>query len=626
MTDLFLKVINMSISASWLVLAVLVLRLFLKKAPKWSIVTLWGIVAVRLMFPFSIESALSLIPSAETVAPEIMTDTAPAIQSGIPVINNTVNSIISQNLTPATQNSVNPFEVFIPALAVAWVLGAILIFVYTTISAITLRVKIGSAVRLSGNVFQSEYVKSPFVMGVFMPKIYVPFNMDSEAAELIIAHEQSHLRRKDHWWKPLGFLLLTVHWFNPLMWVAYAVLCKDIELACDERVIKSFDNEKRADYSRTLLEYSVNRGAVTACPLAFGEVGVKARIKSVLNYKKPAFWLVIASLIICIGVGVCFLTNPVSEPAPVPDETVKTPVADETTKKPVSNENPETSVSNEDPTTSAADKTPSLPPLEEVVEGYEWFQSKEDGSTVKLYDDLQTPGDETDKAWINFVNASYSGNPAFVRIRISALHDIHIEGYDNDAYWIKDLSFDGKKYTLQYYENGKLITEEYKYLVRFGSVKSDNNSYDNYLLTDTPADKLSQKDLAGGNYKGNLIYSVQVPRGYVQNTCFGSVYINFNGINEEEKCSLGTDPSISTPNFTLTFFPDYHPYELGYQNIFEANYDSVCFVWSEDGEPMVQTVKNGDEPEIHTYEIVPIYGDKVGLMENGKALKSLNVF
>ena len=617
MTELFLKIVNMSISASWLVLAVLVLRLFLKKAPKWSIVTLWGIVAVRLMFPFSIESALSLIPSAETVAPEIMTDTAPTIQSGIPVINNTVNPIISQTFTPATENSVNPLEVLIPSLAVAWVLGAILIFMYTAISAITLRVKIGSAVRLSGNVYQSEYIKSPFVMGIFMPKIYVPFNMDSDAAELIIAHEQSHLRRKDHWWKPLGFLLLTVHWFNPLMWIAYAALCKDIELACDERVIRSFDNEKRADYSRTLLEYSVNRGAVTACPLAFGEVGVKARIKSVLNYKKPAFWLVIASLAVCVAMGVCFLTNPISEQIPAPVDTPEQPVVNDIPKRPGSDEIPET------PT---ADQTPSLPPLEEVVEGYEWFQSKEDGSTVILYDDLQTPGDETDKAWINFVNASYSGDPAFVRIRMDAVDYIDEPGYDKDAYWIKDLSFDGKKYTLQYYEKDKLITEEYKYLVRFGSVKSDNNSYDNYLLTDTPADKLSQKDLAGGNYKGNLIYSVQVPRGYVQNTCYGSVYLNYNGINHEEKISLGTDPSISTPNFTLIFFPDYHPYELGYYNVFEADYDSVCFVWSEDGELMVQTTKQGDEPEIHTYEIVPIYGDKVGLMENGKALKSLNVF
>ena len=607
MSELFLKIVNMSISAGWLVLAVLVLRFFLKKAPKWSIVTLWGIVAVRLLFPFSIESALSLIPSAETVTPEIMTDTAPTIQTGIPMINNTVNPIISQTFAPATEHSVNPLEVLIPSLAVAWVLGAAIIFIYTAISAITLRVKIGSAVRLRGNVYQSEYVKSPFVMGIFMPRIYVPFNMDSEAEELIIAHEQSHLRRKDHWWKPLGFLLLTVHWFNPLMWIAYAALCKDIELACDERVIRSFGNEKRADYSKTLLDYSVNRGAVTACPLAFGEVGVRARIKSVLNYKKPAFWLVITSLIICITVGVCFLTDPISEPGPAP---VGTP------EPPVSNEIPETPVSNEIPETPTADQTASWPPLKEAQENYEYVEAMVDGCVI-IYEDMLSEGDQN---WIEFVNASYSGNPAVVRMFFD------LEGEKGDKYLLKDLSFDGGKYTLQYYENSSLIVENYKYLVRFGSLTSDNNALDNYLLTDTPAAELSEEALTSGNYEGNLIYSVRVPGDYMQNSCFGAVYIDYNGINEEEKISLGTDPSISTPNFTLTFYPDYLNYEPAYQNIFEADVDSVYFVYSEDGELMVQTVKYGDEPEIHTYEIVPIYWDRVGLMENGEALKSLNVF
>ena len=608
MSELFLKIVNMSISAGWLVLAVLMLRLFLKKAPKWSMVALWGIVAARLLFPFSIESALSLIPSAETVTPEIMTDTAPTIQSGIPFINNTVNPIISQNLAPATEHSVNPLEVLIPSLAVAWVLGAAIIFIYTAISAITLRVKIGSAVRLQGRVYQSEYVKSPFVMGIFMPKIYIPFNMSDEAAEMIIAHEQSHLRRKDHWWKPLGFLLLTVHWFNPLMWIAYAALCKDIELACDERVIKRFDNEKRADYSKTLLEYSVNRGAVTACPLAFGEVGVRARVKSVLNYKKPAFWLVIASLIICIGVGVCFLTNPISDPIPAPEDTQNTPAVNETPKTPVSNETP---------TTPEENKTPSLRPLKEVTENYEWIQADQDGC-VMLYVDGEYSLGGGDKTWINFVNATYSGNPAIVRMRF--------DNSDYTEYWIKDLSFDGKKYMLQYYENGKLITEKYKYLVRFGSLTSENNVIENYLLTDTPAAELSEEMLTSGNYEGNLIYSARVPHDYMENSCFGIAYLDIDNYGDEEKFCLGIDTSLSTPNFTLNVYYADLEYELSYQNIFEADYDSVYFVYSEDGKPMVQTVKNSDEPEIHTYEIVPIHWDKVGLIENGEALKSLNVF
>ena len=604
MSELFLKIVNMSISAGWLVLAVLALRLVLKKAPKWSIVALWGIVAVRLLFPFSIKSALSLIPSAETVGPEIMTDTAPTIQSGIPFINNTVNPIISQTLAPATENSVNPLEVLIPSLAVAWVLGAILIFVYTAISYLSLRIKIGTSVRLSGNVYQSEYVKSPFVMGIFMPKIYIPFNMSGEAAELILAHEQSHLQRKDHWWKPLGFLLLTVYWFNPLMWIAYAALCKDIELACDERVIKGFDNEKRADYSKTLLEYSVNRGAVTACPLAFGEVGVRARIKSVLNYKKPAFWLVIASLVICIGVGVCFLTDPIKQ-TDTPQTPVGTGASDDQTEAP-------TSATNHSP-----DKADSMLPLKDVTENYEWMQARDDGC-VLLYVGGENSIGEGDQIWIKFVNAAYSGNPAMVRMRFDDLN--------SDDYWMKDLSFDGEKYTLQYYENGKLIVENYKYLVRFGSITRENNTLENYLLTDTPAAELSEEALASGNYEGVLIYSARVPRDYMQNSCFGMAFMDIDGWGPENKCGLGTDPSIGTPNFTLNVYFNDLEYELAYQNVFEADYDSVYFVYSEDGELMVQTVKNGDEPEIHTYEIVPIYWYEVGLMENGKALKSLNVF
>ena len=607
MTELFLKIVNMSISAGWLVLAVLALRLFLKKAPKWSVVALWGIVAVRLLFPFSIESALSLIPSAETVTSEIMTDTAPTIQTGIPVINNTVNPIISQTFAPATEHSVNPLEVLIPSLAVAWVLGAAIIFMYTAISAITLRAKIGSAVRLQGRVYQSEYVKSPFVMGIFMPKIYVPFHMDSEAAELIIAHEQSHLRRKDHWWKPLGFLLLTVHWFNPLMWVAYAALCKDIELACDERVIKGFDNEKRADYSKTLLEYSVNRGAVTACPLAFGEVGVRARVKSVLNYKKPAFWLVTASLIICIGVGVCFLTNPISEPVPAPVDTPNTPAV---------NEIPNTPAENRNPGMPATNQTPALPPLKEATENYEWMQADQDGCVI-IYEDILFEGD---RSWIEFVNASYSGNPAFVRMFFD------LDGESGDKYLLKDLSFDGEKYTLQYYENDKLITEEYKYLVRFSSLTSDNNALDNYLLTDTPAEKLSEEALSGGNYEGDLIYSARVPRDYFQNSCYGAVYADIEGDGYVYKLCLGLDTSLDTPNITINFYDDLRNYDLYYKNTFEADFDSVCFVQSENGALRVQGIKNGDKPEIHTYEIVPIYWCEVGLIENGKALKSLNVF
>ena len=310
MSELFLKIINMSISASWLILAVLILRLVLKKAPKWVNVLLWGIVAVRLAFPFSIESALSLIPSAETIPPNIGMNTTPTINSGINAINNAVNPIISQSNTPMAGASVNPLQITIGIFEYIWIFGMIALALYTAISYWRLHRKVDTAVRYKDNIFQSENVKSPFVLGIIKPRIYLPFNMNGQDLEHVVAHEQAHIHRKDHWWKPLGFLLLTIHWFNPLMWLAYVLLCRDIELACDEKVIKELGNEQRADYMQALVACSVNRRMIAACPLAFGEVGVKERVKSVMNYKKPAFWVIIIAVIICVGVAACFLTNP----------------------------------------------------------------------------------------------------------------------------------------------------------------------------------------------------------------------------------------------------------------------------------------------------------------------------
>ena len=310
MNELFLKIINMSISASWLVLAVLLLRFVLKKAPKWVNVLLWGIVAVRLAFPFSIESALSLIPSAETIPLNIGMDTTPTINSGINAINNAVNPIISQSNTPMAGASVNPLQITIGIFEYIWIFGMIALVLYTAISYWRLHRKVDTAVRYKDNIFRSENVKSPFVLGIIKPRIYLPFNMNGQNLEHVVAHEQAHIHRKDHWWKPLGFLLLTIHWFNPLMWLAYVLLCRDIELACDEKVIKELGNEQRADYMQALVACSVNRRMIAACPLAFGEVGVKERVKSVMNYKKPAFWVIIIAVIICVGVAACFLTNP----------------------------------------------------------------------------------------------------------------------------------------------------------------------------------------------------------------------------------------------------------------------------------------------------------------------------
>ena len=310
MNELFLKIINMSISASWLVLAVLILRFVLKKAPKWINVLLWGIVAIRLICPFSFESTLSLIPSAETIPLNIGMDTTPTINSGISAINNAVNPIISQSNTPMAGASVNLLQITIGIYEYIWIFGMIALALYTAISYWRLRRKVDTAVRYKDNIFQSENVSFPFVLGIIKPRIYLPFKMNGQYLEYVVAHEQAHICRKDHWWKPLGFLLLMIHWFNPLMWLAYVLLCRDIELACDEKVIKELGNEQRGDYTQALVACSVNRRMIAACPLTFGEVGVKERVKSVMNYKKPALWVIIIAVIVCVGVAVCFLTNP----------------------------------------------------------------------------------------------------------------------------------------------------------------------------------------------------------------------------------------------------------------------------------------------------------------------------
>lgn len=310
MTEFFLNIVNMSISASWVVLAVLLLRLLLKKAPKWITVLLWGIVAIRMICPFSIESVMSLIPSTETISPEIMMDRTPKINSGIPIINNIVNPVIGESFAPDPATSANPLQIWIPILSFVWIVGIAGMLLYTTISYFRVNRKIGTAVLLHDNIFQSESVVSPFVLGIIKPKIYLPFKVNDKDMEHVIAHEQAHIRRKDHWSKPFGFLLLALHWFNPLMWLGYALLCKDIELACDEKVIKELNTEEKADYSQALLNLSVNRRMIAACPLAFGEIGVKNRVKSVLNYKKTAFWIIIVAVIASAVFAVCFLTSP----------------------------------------------------------------------------------------------------------------------------------------------------------------------------------------------------------------------------------------------------------------------------------------------------------------------------
>ena len=311
MAAVFLKLLNLSISASWLVLAVLALRLVSKRSPKWMNVLLWGIVALRLMLPFSIESALSLIPSAETVSPEVVQfDPAPTITSGVEFIDNAVNPSLSESFAAAPLASVNPLYVWTYLAGWVWLIGLATMLAYALVSYLRLRRRVRVSLCVRENIYLCDAISSPFILGVVKPHIYLPSGLDEVQRQNVLAHERAHLARHDHWWKPLGFALLAVYWFNPVLWLAYTLLCRDIELACDERVIRTMDESAVKTYSAVLLACSIPRKAVITCPLAFGEVGVKERVRNALHYKKPAFWVVAASVAVCVVVAVCFLTNP----------------------------------------------------------------------------------------------------------------------------------------------------------------------------------------------------------------------------------------------------------------------------------------------------------------------------
>ena len=312
MTELFLHVVNISISASWLVLAVLLARLVLKRAPKWAHVLLWGIVGVRLIFPFSLESALSLIPSAETISPTILTDGIHRVYTGFPTLNQSINPVLSQAATSTTDAAPNLLEIWLPVLAVLWFFGVAALLGWSAVSYLRLRRRVATAVQLENNLYQSEAVLSPFVLGLVHPRIYLPFYLDQDTMEHVVAHERAHIQRRDHWWKLLAFVLLSVYWFNPLLWLAYLLLCRDIELACDEKVVRGMEPRQRADYSQALLLCSVGHTAWTASPLCFGEVSVKQRVKAVLRYRRPTLVAVSASVLVCVLVGVAFLTNPLA--------------------------------------------------------------------------------------------------------------------------------------------------------------------------------------------------------------------------------------------------------------------------------------------------------------------------
>ena len=310
MDKLFITIVNNGLVASWIILAVIVLRKLLNRIPKWVNCLLWGLVAIRLAIPFSIESIFSLIPSAKPVPADIEYAKIPKIDSGMHAVNMVINPVLENHFAVKEIASVNPIQVIIFISSYIWMIGVIGLLIYAFVSFIMLKRQEKNAQAIDKGIFRSDTIDSPFILGFVKPSIYIPDYLDDEAYICVTEHEKAHIKRGDFIWKPFGFLILSVYWFNPLCWFAYIMLCKDIEYACDEKVTKDKDKNWKATYCQVLLDCSSKRKMIAACPVAFGEVSVKDRIKFVIRYKKPTLGMIVLAFVACIVVGICFLTNP----------------------------------------------------------------------------------------------------------------------------------------------------------------------------------------------------------------------------------------------------------------------------------------------------------------------------
>ena len=661
MSELFLKIVNMSISASWVVIAVLTLRFCLKKAPKWVNVLLWGIVAVRMVFPFSIESVLSLIPSAETISPSIMMEQSPSVQTGVPALNHVINPVISSSSTPAPGASANPLQIWIPVLAGIWLFGIAALFLYSAVSYWRLHRKVCEAVILRGNIYQSEKVCSPFVLGIIRPKIYLPYHMDSREMDHVIAHEQTHIRRKDHWWKPLGFLLLTTHWFNPLMWLSYILLCRDIELACDEKVIRKMSNEQRADYTQALVACSVDRRLITACPLAFGEIGVKERVKSVMNYKKPAFWIVLASVIVCAVIAVCFLTNPIGFQFDVSANTIVSanhfdmrnaddPVAIEMTPAQIGELNSRLAgVKN----CKRSDKYAGLTP------GYQISAQMQDGSYIRISGyslsdntmvDIEQSGKRyavSDREFQEYLSRICAGGdvsaafdlqplrvqyPEYFDLDASAGLDVYVWQMAPDSYYFGLLPHTASPRDSTAQELLALrgaSSEQMRYILAAYALDPDDihvipwqNPISSYIpecwIVTENGESLEEKQAQYIETVSAMLFGEGDTLLHNDYPIYDSIVFDVDGDGIDEVCVLGFGRTSGL--FTFTFrAAEIGADTLKYDTLFCTEWYDLSFIRGDDGVVRVQGIDQKEPPQTHLFDIAVVDGS-IQLTEDGQSI------
>ena len=661
MSELFLKIVNMSISASWVVIAVLTLRFCLKKAPKWVNVLLWGIVAARMVFPFSIESVLSLIPSAETISPTIMMEQSPSVQTGVPALNHVINPVISGSFTPAPGASANPLQIWIPVLAGIWLFGIAALFLYSAVSYWRLRRKVCEAVILRGNIYQSEKVCSPFVLGIIRPKIYLPYHMDSREVGHVIAHEQTHIRRKDHWWKPLGFLLLTIHWFNPLMWLSYVLLCRDIELACDEKVIGKMGNAQRADYTQALVACSVDRRLIAACPLAFGEIGVKERVKSVMNYKKPAFWIVLASVIVCAVIAVCFLTNPIGFQFDVSANTIVSanhfdmrnaddPVSIEMTPAQISELNSRLAgVKN----CKRSDKYAGLTP------GYQISAQMQDGSYIRISGyslsdntmvDIEQNGKRyavSDREFQEYLSRICAGGdvsaafdlqplraqyPEYFDLDASAGLDVYVWQMAPDSYYFGLLPHAASPRDSTAQELLALrgaSSEQMRYILAAYALDPDDihvipwqNPISSYIpecwIVTENGESLEEKQAQYIETVSAMLFGEGNTLLHDDYPIYDSIVFDVDGDGIDEVCVLGFGRTSGL--FTFTFrAAEIGADTLKYDTLFCTEWYDLSFIHGDDGVVRVQGIDQKEPPQTHLFDIAVVDGS-IQLTEDGQSI------
>ena len=661
MSELFLEIVNRSIAASWIVIAVLVLRLCLKKTPKWVNVLLWGIVAVRLIFPFSIESALSLIPSAETVSPSIMMEQTPSVQTGVPALDQVINPVIDHSLSPAPGASANPLQIWIPVLTVIWLLGVAALFLYSAVSYRRLRRRVCEAVILRDNIYQSENVCSPFVLGIIRPKIYLPYHMDKREMDHVIAHEQTHIRRRDHWWKPLGFLLLTVHWFNPLLWLGYILLCRDIELACDEKVIREMGSEQRADYTQALVSCSVSRRSIAACPLAFGEVGIKERVKSVMNYKKPAFWIVLASVIVCAVIAVCFLTNPIGFQFDVSANTIVSanhfdmrnaddPVAIEMTPAQIGELNSRLAgVKN----CKRSDKYAGLTP------GYQISAQMQDGSYIRISGyslsdntmvDIEQSGKRyavSDREFQEYLSRICAGGdvsaafdlqplrvqyPEYFDLDASAGLDVYVWQMAPDSYYFGLLPHTASPRDSTAQELLALrgaSSEQMRYILAAYALDPDDihvipwqNPISSYIpecwIVTENGESLEEKQAQYIETVSAMLFGEGDTLLHNDYPIYDSIVFDVDGDGIDEVCVLGFGRTSGL--FTFTFrAAEIGADTLKYDTLFCTEWYDLSFIRGDDGVVRVQGIDQKEPPQTHLFDIAVVDGS-IQLTEDGQSI------